>query len=165
VPSATQPRPWQTSPQTPGISPPQVTRVWRRNPPLNGAHYAGYAADSLTSSSECVHHVIQTSCCDHARPLSRQFLQTHPVNRVRPILISQGGESQADVERRVAAFVEGKVLPRLEAGGPPAVVVAHGLAIKWCGRGIWAREPPALREGWAGCVSGCMSAIVGDENF
>lgn len=43
-----------------------------------------------------------------------------------------GGESQGDVERRVAAFVAEAVMPRLQADGPPAVVVAHGLAIKWC---------------------------------
>ena len=49
-----------------------------------------------------------------------------PVNFVAP-----GGESQANVERRVAAFVSEQVLPLLQPDGPPAVLVAHGLAIKW----------------------------------
>ncbi len=42
-----------------------------------------------------------------------------------------GGESQKDVEERVAAYVLQKVLPRTKPGGAPAVVVAHGLVIKW----------------------------------
>ena len=42
-----------------------------------------------------------------------------------------GGESQADVEARVTGFVARRVMPRLVAGGPPGIVVAHGLAIKW----------------------------------
>jgi broad specificity phosphatase PhoE len=54
-------------------------------------------------------------------------ISADPANFAAP-----GGESQAAVERRVTAFLLSSVLPRLEPGGPPAVVVAHGLAIKWC---------------------------------
>lgn len=42
-----------------------------------------------------------------------------------------GGESQRQVEERVTAFVREQVLPALRPGGPPALVVSHGLAIKW----------------------------------
>ena len=41
-----------------------------------------------------------------------------------------GGESQRQVEERVVRYIETEVLPRCEGGGPPAVVVAHGVAIK-----------------------------------
>lgn len=42
-----------------------------------------------------------------------------------------GGESQRQVEQRVAAFIHQSVLPSLSYGGPPGVAVFHGLAIKW----------------------------------
>jgi broad specificity phosphatase PhoE len=45
-----------------------------------------------------------------------------------------GGESQRAVEERVIAHVTREVLPRLQPGGPPALLFAHGLAIKWCVR-------------------------------
>ncbi|KAI8474396.1 MAG: histidine phosphatase superfamily [Monoraphidium minutum] len=51
-----------------------------------------------------------------------------------------GGESQADLEARVAAYVETRLLPRLAVGGPPAVVFSHGLAIKCFLRGVLGSE-------------------------
>jgi broad specificity phosphatase PhoE len=42
-----------------------------------------------------------------------------------------GGESQQELEARLASFVHRQLLPSLQWGGPPAVVVTHGLAIKW----------------------------------
>lgn len=41
-----------------------------------------------------------------------------------------GGESQAEVEARAFAFLEGAVLEAARAGGPPALVFGHGMAIK-----------------------------------
>ena len=41
-----------------------------------------------------------------------------------------GGESQATVEARMVAHVTECVLPTAVPGGPPAIVVGHGLAIK-----------------------------------
>ena len=35
------------------------------------------------------------------------------------------------VEERVTRYIMTQVLPALTAGGPPALVVSHGLAIKW----------------------------------
>jgi broad specificity phosphatase PhoE len=43
-----------------------------------------------------------------------------------------GGESQQELEARMCSFVHRQLLPSLQWGGPPAVVVTHGLAIKWC---------------------------------
>jgi broad specificity phosphatase PhoE len=42
-----------------------------------------------------------------------------------------GGESQQELEARMCSFVHRQLLPSLQWGGPPAVVVTHGLAIKW----------------------------------
>lgn len=42
-----------------------------------------------------------------------------------------GGESQFGVEERMMSFVVGTVLPLLKSGGPPAMIVGHGMAIKW----------------------------------
>ncbi|GBF89533.1 hypothetical protein Rsub_02251 [Raphidocelis subcapitata] len=52
-----------------------------------------------------------------------------------------GGESQADVERRATAHVLEGVMPRLRPGGPPGVVVAHGLTIKCFLRGVLGSAP------------------------
>jgi broad specificity phosphatase PhoE len=41
------------------------------------------------------------------------------------------GESQAEVEARVAGLISQQVLPALEPGGPAALLVMHGMAIKW----------------------------------
>jgi hypothetical protein len=42
-----------------------------------------------------------------------------------------GGESQGAVEARMMRIITDRVLPALTPGGPPAVIVTHGLAIKW----------------------------------
>lgn len=42
-----------------------------------------------------------------------------------------GGESQQQLEERMAKFINSDVLPALEYDGSPAVIVTHGLAIKW----------------------------------
>jgi broad specificity phosphatase PhoE len=52
-----------------------------------------------------------------------------------------GGESQAAVEARMARYVARAVLPTLVPGGPPAVLVGHGLAIKCLLRRILASDP------------------------
>jgi broad specificity phosphatase PhoE len=45
-----------------------------------------------------------------------------------------GGESQRQLEARVVSYITSEVLPTLQPGGLPALVVSHGLAIKWCVR-------------------------------
>ena len=52
-----------------------------------------------------------------------------------------GGESQAAVEARMAAYVATSILPALAPGGPPAVLVGHGLAIKCLLRRVLAADP------------------------
>lgn len=52
-----------------------------------------------------------------------------------------GGESQAAVEARMAAYLETAVLPTVAPGGPPALVVGHGLAIKCLLRRVLAADP------------------------
>lgn len=52
-----------------------------------------------------------------------------------------GGESMAAVEARMAAYVASTILPGLSPGGPPAVLVGHGLAIKCLLRRILASDP------------------------
>lgn len=42
-----------------------------------------------------------------------------------------GGESQKQLEERAAEYVLTHALPRLRPGGPPGLIVAHGLTIKW----------------------------------
>jgi broad specificity phosphatase PhoE len=42
-----------------------------------------------------------------------------------------GGESQRQVEERIKAYIMEEVMPVVKAGGPPAIVVGHGLAIRW----------------------------------
>ncbi|MEW5304887.1 MAG: hypothetical protein WDW36_007464 [Sanguina aurantia] len=59
-----------------------------------------------------------------------------------------GGESQRGVEVRMMAFVTETVLPRLTAGGPPAVIVGHGMAIKCLLRGILDSKPQMSRMIW-----------------
>ena len=54
------------------------------------------------------------------------------------------GESQAAVEARVAGYIVESVLPAVEPGGPPALVVGHGLAIKCFLRRVLACEPHAF---------------------
>ena len=41
------------------------------------------------------------------------------------------GESQRQVERRMVNFIANHVLPSLSPGGSPALIVGHGVAIKW----------------------------------
>jgi broad specificity phosphatase PhoE len=55
-----------------------------------------------------------------------------------------GGESQAAVEARMAAYIASAVLPSLQPGGPPAVVVGHGLAIKCFLRRVLASDAAAF---------------------
>lgn len=52
-----------------------------------------------------------------------------------------GGESQAGVEERMAAYVASSILPTLVPGGPPGVLVGHGLAIKCLLRRILGSDP------------------------
>ena len=52
-----------------------------------------------------------------------------------------GGESQAGVEERMAAYVASSILPSLVPGGPPGVLVGHGLAIKCLLRRILGADP------------------------
>ena len=35
------------------------------------------------------------------------------------------------VEERVSRYIEHHVMPSVKPGGPPALIVSHGLAIKW----------------------------------
>lgn len=75
-----------------------------------------------------------------------------------------GGESQQELEARICAFVHRQLLPSLQYGGPPAVVVTHGLAIKWCVGGccamvclaVAAVAGASLLPGWGLC-SACYS--------
>ncbi|WIA18626.1 hypothetical protein OEZ85_003332 [Tetradesmus obliquus] len=52
-----------------------------------------------------------------------------------------GGESQQELEARICAFVHRQLLPSLQYGGPPAVVVTHGLAIKCFLRSVLGSSP------------------------
>eukprot|EP00775_Hariotina_reticulata_P012302 gene12302-12438_t len=58
-------------------------------------------------------------------PETLAVIKADPWNFAAP-----GGESQRQVEHRVTAFIEQSVLPTVSYGGPPGVVVFHGLAIK-----------------------------------
>mmetsp|Transcript_8449 Transcript_8449/g.21132 ORF Transcript_8449/g.21132 Transcript_8449/m.21132 type:complete len:227 (-) Transcript_8449:277-957(-) len=57
-----------------------------------------------------------------------------------------GGESQRMVEERMAAYIRACVLPAIEAGGPPALVVTHGLAIKCFLRSVLNSSPAMSRH-------------------
>lgn len=52
-----------------------------------------------------------------------------------------GGESQRELEARVSACILGAALPHAPPGGPPGVVVAHGLAIKCFLRNVLGSAP------------------------
>jgi hypothetical protein len=53
------------------------------------------------------------------------------------------------VEQRMLACLQNIVLPSLTVGGPPAVVVSHGFAIKCTLRGILQSNPAMTRKvGW-----------------
>ncbi|KAF6255623.1 histidine phosphatase superfamily [Scenedesmus sp. NREL 46B-D3] len=52
-----------------------------------------------------------------------------------------GGESQQELEARMSSFVHRQLLPILQYGGPPAVVVTHGLAIKCFLRSVLGSSP------------------------
>lgn len=41
-----------------------------------------------------------------------------------------GGESQCQVETRIHDYITKHVLPKIPVGGPPAIIVGHGYAIK-----------------------------------
>lgn len=69
-------------------------------------------------------------------PETLAAIEQDPLNFAAP-----GGESQAQVEQRVNTFVEQQVLPRLVPGGPPGLVVSHGLAIKCFLRGVLQSRP------------------------
>lgn len=71
-------------------------------------------------------------CCDECmQPETRAAIRANPWQFAAP-----GGESQRQLESRVAAVINERVLPALAYGGPPALVVSHRLAIKWCARAV-----------------------------
>jgi hypothetical protein len=57
------------------------------------------------------------------------------------------------VEQRMLAYLQDVVLPSLAPGGPPAVVVSHGFAIKCTLRGILDSSPAMTRRvgRWQAC--------------
>jgi broad specificity phosphatase PhoE len=62
----------------------------------------------------------------HPQPEVLERIAADPFTFAAP-----GGESQQELEARLCSFVHRQLLPSLQWGGPPAVVVTHGLAIKW----------------------------------
>ncbi len=68
-----------------------------------------------------------------ARPAAPPSAAPHPPPRRQdPWNFSPpGGESQKQVEERMVRYVLDNVLPAAKEGGPPALVVGHGLAIRW----------------------------------
>jgi broad specificity phosphatase PhoE len=73
--------------------------------------------------------LLLLSCPGAMRPPQPETLQriaADPFTFAAP-----GGESQQELEARMCSFVHRQLLPGLQYAGPPAVVVTHGLAIKW----------------------------------
>ena len=70
------------------------------------------------------------------------------------------GESQHEVEVRVRSFVEREVLPVAVPGGPPTVVVAHGLAIKCFLRHVLGSDAAMT---WKVRLDNCSITEVGFE--
>ena len=97
------------------------------------------AARGLLHDGVSIHDDLQEICMGEWSGKERSRCYTESARaamRADPAgFAPPGGESQAEVEARVAACVK-RIMGGLDLGAPPGVAVAHGLAIKCFLRGV-----------------------------
>lgn len=92
-------------------------------------------------------HTPTTTTTTHRTQEGRPRAECYTAEALRAIdadpwgFTPPGGESQRALEARVSRFVLDSALPRARPGGPPGVLVAHGLAIKCFARGVLGSAP------------------------